>query len=191
MSRIPTLVSERLCVRELVPADLEHCHRLYLDIEWHDPELDERANRAIRSSWLDWTIAGYREFAALNQPPYGERALERLEDGAFVGLVGLVPSLAAFNQLPTLGGRMDHHTRPEVGLFWAISPQHQGCGYATEAASILASHALATLHLEQVVATTERENSASIAVMRRLGMRIEENSHPTSDWPQIVGLLRG
>lgn len=177
-------------MRELAPADLEHCHRLYLDIGWHDPALDDQANRSRRSSWLDWTIAGYREFAALNQPPYGERAIERLADGALVGLVGLVPSLAAFGQLPSLGGRRDHLTWPEIGLFWAVSPRHQRCGYASEAATALAKFAFDVLQVEQIVATTERENRASIAVMRHLGMRIEDNTHPSSDWPQIVGVMR-
>jgi RimJ/RimL family protein N-acetyltransferase len=185
----PPLVTERLSVRPLALDDLEQCHRLYLDIGWHDAQLDDHANRSARSTWLTWSIANYRELAALNQPPYGERAIERREDGAFVGLVGLVPSLAAFGQLPAFGGRDDRRTRPEVGLFWAVSPRWQRRGYATEAASAFASHALQMLRLERIVATTDRQNRASIGVMKRLGMNILENTHPDSEWPQIVGML--
>lgn len=187
---IPRLDAARVRVRPLTPLDLEACHRLYLGIAWHDPSVSEADNRARRESWLRWTIDSYRELAALNQPPYGERAIERRADGAFLGLVGLVPSLASFGQLPGFGGRDDDRARPEVGLFWALAPEHQGQGYATEAAAALANHALAALRLERLVATTEHDNAASIAVMRRLGMDIEVNSHPTSPWPQVVGVLR-
>jgi len=45
------------------------------------------------------------------------------------------------------------------------------------------------LHLARVVATTERENVASIGVMRRLGMRVEENLQPEPAWFQVVGVL--
>jgi RimJ/RimL family protein N-acetyltransferase len=184
-----TLVSERLRVRALTEDDLEHCHRLYVDIGWHNPDVEEPANRQARSTWLAWTIAGYREFAALKQPPYGERAVERREDGIFVGLVGLVPSFTAFGQLTGLGGRSDRRKRPEIGLFWAISPAWQKRGYATEAASSFAAQSFELLQPERIVATTEWENEASIGVMKRLGMTIERNPHPTSEWPQVVGVL--
>ena len=100
MKIIPTLETERLRIRPLVAEDLEDCHSLYVEIDWIDHELDLAANRARRASWLAWTIDSYRELAALHQPPYGERAVERRSDGVFLGLVGLVPSLAAFGQLP-------------------------------------------------------------------------------------------
>ena len=189
MKIIPTLETERLRIRPLVAEDLEDCHSLYVEIDWIDHELDLAANRAKRASWLAWTIDSYRELAALHQPPYGERAVERRSDGVFLGLVGLVPSLAAFGQLPGFGARRDARVRPEVGLFWALRPSAQGSGVATEAAGALVAYARDELQVERLVATTERDNHASIAVMRRLGMAIEENPHPTSDWPQVVGVL--
>ena len=189
MQTIPTLTTERLRVRPLTAADLEDCHRLYLAIDWIDPTLDLDANRQRRASWLRWTIDSYRELAALQQPPYGERAVVERDGGQFVGLVGLVPSMAAFGQLRANGARSDHRTRPEVGLFWAMAPTHQGKGYATEAAQALVSYAFDELRLERLVATTEHDNLPSIAVMRRLGMSIERNPHPASPWPQVVGLL--
>ncbi len=188
MKTIPTLKTERLHVRPLTAADLENCHQLYVAIDWIDHALDLETNRQRRDSWLRWTVDSYRELAALNQPPYGERAVEN-RGGEFVGLVGLVPSMAAFGQLPAYGARSDARTRPEVGLFWAMSPEHQGKGYATEAAQALISYAFGELQLERLVATTEHDNLASIAVMRRLGMRIERNADAASPWPQVVGLL--
>jgi len=78
---------------------------------------------------------------------------------------------------------------PEVGLFWAISPSLQRKGYATEAARALVQYALGTLRLGRILASTERANSASMAVMRHLGMRLEENPFPEPFWFQVIGLL--
>ena len=111
----PVLASERLLIRPLVGADLEACHRLYLEIGWATKGLDAARNRERRRSWLEWTMASYREFPRLQQPPYGERAIVRRDDGAFLGLVGLVPSLGPFAQLPSLGGHRGARFSPEFG----------------------------------------------------------------------------
>jgi RimJ/RimL family protein N-acetyltransferase len=189
MTQIPILEAERVRIRPLTRGDLEPCCRLYEEIGWSDATVDVETNDALRASWLDWTVDSYRELDRLDQPPYGERAVESLAGDAFLGLVGLVPSLAAFAQLPGQGARPDWRTRPEVGLFWAFRPANQGAGLATEAAARLAAWAFAELQLERLVATTEHENLRSIAVMRRLGMAIEINAHPESAWPQVVGVL--
>jgi RimJ/RimL family protein N-acetyltransferase len=76
-----------------------------------------------------------------------------------------------------------------MGLYWALAPAHRGNGYATEAARALIDHAFGALNLARIVATTERSNTASRAVMRRLGMRVEENPLPEPEWFQVVGWL--
>ncbi len=83
----PDLGTARLCVRRLREADRE-------------PLADVLGER--RDAWLDWTIAGYDRLAELHQPPYGERAVERLADAKLVGLVGYTPCLAPFHQIPGL-----------------------------------------------------------------------------------------
>ena len=54
--------------------------------------------------------------------------------------------------------------RPELGLYWAVTPEHRGNGYATEAARAVIDHGFGELHLARIVATTDRDNLASIAV---------------------------
>lgn len=184
----PVLASERLLIRPLVATDLEDCHRLYLDIGWALKGLDVEQNRERRRSWLDWTIASYREFPRLQQPPYGERAVVLRDGGAFLGLVGLVPSLGPFAQLPSLGGHRGARFSPEFGLFWALTPVARGKGLATEAARVFLDHVVSLLNPARVVATTDRGNHRSIAVMQRLGMRVEENPWPVPDWFQVVGI---
>jgi hypothetical protein len=40
-----------------------------------------------------------------------------------------------------------------------------------------------------VIATTEDDNSGSMGVIRKLGMRIERNPLKESPWIQVVGVL--
>jgi len=187
---VPTLETKRLLVRPLLETDLAAVHRLYLDIDWVDTSLPQTELYDRHASWLAWTSSSYRELERLYQPPLGDRAVARKADGAMIGLVGLVPSFAPFGQLPGFGGAAKALRTMEMGLFWAISPDAQGQGYATEAAAALVDWAFEGLLLDRLVATTEHDNAASIAVMRRLGMRIETNPQPDPPWLQTVGVLR-
>ncbi|NJM05536.1 GNAT family N-acetyltransferase [Candidatus Gracilibacteria bacterium] len=80
-----------------------------------------------------------------------------------------------------------HYTRAR--LFWAIAPQHQRCGYATEAARAMIDHAFGQLRIKRLIATTEYTNLASQAVMAKVGMRVERNPLSTPPWLEIVGVI--
>jgi len=60
---------------------------------------------------------------------------------------------------------------------------------ATEAARALVAFAFAHLHLKRIVAMTEEDNTASIAVMQRLGMTVQRHPDPAPEWFQVVGIL--
>jgi RimJ/RimL family protein N-acetyltransferase len=171
--RIPPLRTPRLTVRELEAGDLAAV---------------EEVEGAGRERWLRWTALSYEQLADLRQPPYGERGIVLNDSGRLVGLVGLVPSLAPFGLLPSWPDPGRRFV-PEVGLYWSVAPAFRRRGIAAEAAAALIDHALAELGLARVVATTERGNLASIGVMRRLGMRVEENPEPEPAWFQVVGIL--
>ena len=171
--RIPPLRTSRLTVRELEAGDLAAV-----------AEVDGDA----RERWLHWTALSYEQLAELRQPPYGERGIVLNDSGRLVGLVGLVPSLGPFGQLPSWP-EPGRRFVPAVGLYWAVAPAFRRRGIAAESAAALIDHAFAELGLARVVATTERENLASIGVMRRLGMRVEENPEPEPAWFQVVGIL--
>ena len=173
---MPVLTTPRLTVRPLTPADaaaVAACNG--------DPE----------PGWLEWTAAGYHQLAQLHQPPYGERGIALRETGELVGMVGLVPSMGPFSQLPGFDDTASGGTRfrPEVGLFWALAPQHRGNGYATEAVAAVVDFGFAEMNLGRMVATTTYDNEASIAVMRRLGMTIGSNPLLEPSWFQVVGWL--
>ena len=189
MLTMPVLETQRIRIRPLVSDDLASCHRLNVEIGWADSSATDAQNLERRRQWVDWSVRNYEELARLTQPPYGERAIVRKDGGEFVGLVGLVPSMGPFGQLPGLGGEERARFTPEVGLFWAISPTWQRQGYATEAARAVVNYGFGSLQLKRIVATTEFDNGASMGVMRKLGMRIERNPYPEPRWFQAVGVL--
>jgi RimJ/RimL family protein N-acetyltransferase len=175
--RLPTLETERLVVRPITPGDGDAVAGVL--------------GRSPHPGWVEWTASGYSQLEALRQPPYGERAVALRTTGEVVALVGVVPSMGPFDQLPGFGRAVDGAARfrPEVGLYWAVAPAHRGNGYATEAARAVIDHGFGELNLARIVATTERDNLASIAVMRRLGMRVAENPLAEPEWFQVVGWL--
>jgi [ribosomal protein S5]-alanine N-acetyltransferase len=77
----------------------------------------------------------------------------------------------------------------EMGLFWAIDPEQQRQGYATEAAQALIDFAFQQLRVKRLIATAEYDNAASIGVMRKLGMKLAQNPLPDPPWLQVVGIL--
>ena len=185
---VPRLEGPGVSIRPLRPADIDDCCRLYHEIGWDEPGLSPSESRDQRQAWLDWAIRNEQQLAALHQPPYGERVICD-GDGAFAGLIGIVPRLEPFGRLPGLGGDPDARLTAEVGLFWALRPAWQGRGLATAAAGLLSGWMFESLGLQRILAGTEYENAASIAVMRRLGMRIEANPAQEPPWFQITGIL--
>nr|WP_240896018.1 GNAT family N-acetyltransferase [Kineococcus siccus] len=88
--------------------------------------------------------------------PYGLAAVERRADGEFLGFVGL------------------HHMRwypDDVEIGWRLARSAWGQGYATEAATAWVAYARDVLRLPRLISITVPGNTASTAVMRRIGMR--------------------
>jgi RimJ/RimL family protein N-acetyltransferase len=188
------LETNRLMIRPFEMADLADIHRI-LDVELGEVDFGSEGAQSLgdRRHWLEWSMLNYGVLEQLRQPPYGDRAVTLKDSGELVGAVGYVPLLAPFGQLPYFqrhnAGRVEPLAVSEVGLFYAVSPHYQRKGYAREAAFALVNHAFTTLRLKRILATTTYENEASMAVMRRLGMRVERNPLPYPPWFQVVGIL--
>ncbi|MFI5050524.1 MAG: GNAT family N-acetyltransferase [Gaiellales bacterium] len=182
MTEMPALTTERLSVRPLTSEDFPAYRAL-------EPDIPDDRQRAT----LAWRVASYRELGALLQPPYGERAIALGAGGALVGLCGLVPSFGPFGLLESWPRDHDEERArrflPAVGMYWMLDPAHRGNGYATEAAAALIAYGFGEMRLQRIVATTEHANTASQAVMRRLGMRLDRNPEPEPPWFQVVGIL--
>jgi RimJ/RimL family protein N-acetyltransferase len=187
-----SLITPRLLVRPFILEDLPALHRvLDLDPARGDPgsygalSLDERA------AWLHWTMQSYTQLAWLHQPPYCDLAIELRATGALIGACGFAPCLAEFGQIPSLadGTALYGLAWPEVGLYWEIASDQRRQGYAVEAGRALINYAFRQLKLRRIVAMTDHDNLASIGVMRKLGMHIEQNVLPDPPWLQVVGII--
>ena len=184
---MPVLDTRRLRIRPFDDSDLEAVDEL-MSRAWNKTPSNETLRE--RRRWLSWSIESGIQLAKLDQPPYGDRAVCLKHSGEVVGVAGLVPSLGPFGQLegfPTASGL--HRWQPEVGLLLGHRAEHQGFGHATEAGQALAGVRVRHLNLGRIVATTEHDNGASIAVMRKLGMTILRNTRPDPTWFQVVGVL--
>lgn len=89
---------------------------------------------------------------------WGLWAVERREDGAFVGMVGLHVPAAALPCAPCV----------EVG--WRLARPHWGRGYASEAAAAALRAGFEALGLASIVSFTVLANQRSRRVMERIGM---------------------
>ncbi len=70
---------------------------------------------------------------------------------------------------------------PAVEIGWRLAKSTWGQGYASEAAMAWLNYGFTEMNLDEIVAFTAKSNQASLALMRRLGMRLDrrdEFSHP-------------
>jgi RimJ/RimL family protein N-acetyltransferase len=101
---------------------------------------------------------------------HGLWAVERVEDGRFLGFVGLAaPSFdAVFSPCAEVG--------------WRLAREAWGRGYATEAARAALRFGFVELDLNEIVSFTTVANVRSRAVMERLGMTrdpVDDFDHPS------------
>jgi RimJ/RimL family protein N-acetyltransferase len=84
--------------------------------------------------------------------------------------------------------RSVEHRCGEIG--YVLHPDHQGHGYATEAAAVLLDLCFDGLDLHRAFARIDERNPASAAVLRRIGMRQEavlvENEWFKGEWSTEV-----
>lgn len=183
---MPPLETERLVIRPFADGDLP---ALRAALEVVGAGAEAAVERYMRHGMLNATV-----LAELGQPPYGDRAVVLRATDELIGAAGLVPAFGPFDQLRPVDeqpprSRPPAFHRPQVGLFYHVHPDHRGRGYATEAARALVEFAFGPMGLARIVATTERDNLASQAVMRHLGMRLHENALDEPEWFQLVGIL--
>ena len=135
-----------------------------------------------------WTLPDVRRFlfdgAALSAAEVSETLEESARDFAAggygiwlirergqadpAGPVPAGPELIGTELIGTVGLRPLDDTGLEI--FYSLAPGSWGRGYATEAARAVLGHALGTLGLAEVLAEVDEGNTASVAVVKRLGM---------------------
>ncbi len=97
---------------------------------------------------------------------YGYWAVERLEDGAYLGQIGFADFKR--DMAPSI------EDLPEMG--WIFAPGAQGKGYAPEAAEAALAWADSNLHAPEIVAIIDHGNAASIRVAEMAGFARREEA---------------
>lgn len=144
--RFTPIETRRLILRRFAPADWRAVHR-YMS--------DEQVTAFLPEGRM--SPAKARAFVARNaRKPRAIAVIEKKSKN----LIGHMPFHPWFVR-----------STWEVG--WALAREHQGRGYATEAASALLDHAFDALGCHRVIATCQPENPASWRVAEKLHMRRE------------------
>lgn len=177
--RLP-LVTPRLLLRLPSPADVPDLRRSFRDrrtaravgAPLHSPQEMRDPARMVRR-----TLAEYRRGEHLSL------SVVLRSDGSCIGRVGL--------------RGLDWTWRKVESLSYWIDPQHWDHGYATEASWFLCRAAFRDLRVRRIASQALVDNTASLAVLRRLGFREEGRERQSvflgrrSMDMVLFGLLRG
>lgn len=158
--RFAQVETERLILRQFAPADWRAVHSYMSDLQV-TAFLPEGLMSPARA----------RAFAIRNAKKPRAVAVTKKTGGALIGHMAFHPWFAPATW--------------EVG--WALAREHQGLGYATEAARALLGHAFGALGCHRVIATCQPENPASWRVAEKLRMRREGHfiaclARPGGEW---------
>ena len=186
---IPNVKTDRLALRTFLETDAEAAEQLLMDAGWANMSKPLSDRLAHQRRYLAWGQENDFFHKSMSQFPYGDRAIVLQKTAEFIGIIGLVPVAVPLGQLPSQGGQLNSRSSAEVGLYWSVLAAHRGRGYATEAAAGLIQYMFETFDLNRIIATTSRDNAASQQVMRKLGMRVEENPFERPEWFQVVGMI--
>jgi ribosomal-protein-alanine N-acetyltransferase len=143
--------TERLILRRWRESDLEPFARLNAD-----PEVMAHFQRPLTREESDAFVG--RIETRFDERGYGLWAVERREDGVFLGFTGLAYQTFEAPFTPCV----------EVG--WRYDKFAWGHGYATEAATEALRFGFLEAHLDEIVSFTSVGNAASIRVMERIGL---------------------
>jgi RimJ/RimL family protein N-acetyltransferase len=107
--------------------------------------------------------------ASYDRYGFGLYLTELKSDGAPIGICGLV--------------KRDGLADVDIGF--AFCPEHWGKGYALESASAVMAYGRGTLGLPRIVAITSPDNTASIRVLEKLGLRFARMIRLTENSPEV------
>jgi RimJ/RimL family protein N-acetyltransferase len=149
------LETERLLLRRVTLGDAG----FMLSI-WNDPAFMRNvADRGIRT--IEQAEAALIEgaFMLYEQHGYGPYCMSQKVDATLVGICGLF--------------RRENLDDPDIGF--AVLPEYCGLGLAGEAATAVVAHARDDLDIEYLTAIVSPENTASIGLIGKLGMKFDRS----------------
>jgi RimJ/RimL family protein N-acetyltransferase len=108
-------------------------------------------------------LASYERFG------FGLFLTERREDGVAMGICGL----------------LKRDSLEDVDVGFAFLPGYWGKGYAFESASAVLAYGRKVFGLGRIVAITSPDNTASIRVLEKLGLKFESMIRISEDSPEV------
>lgn len=154
MAKIISLVTERLLIRDLDQHDLDFIHALHLI-----PEVQRYATMDLPESVT--ASIGYLNsyIEQQNTTPRKEYGFcISLTDQTPIGLIGLSNCSDKFKN---------------AALWFKLAPEYWGKGYTVEAALALLEFGFTQLSLHRIEAGVATENTASIRILEKIGMKRE------------------
>ncbi len=175
----PVFETDRLAVRDWQPEDVDRMLDMYSRadvVKFLGPVPTPMTSRQMAVDRVQRALLRNDERRAAGSP-CGWWAVTSRASGVVVGTVALVQ----------IDGGDDLATPVEVA--WALHPDSQGHGYATEAARAALDRGHAA-GLAEVLALTDERNTASQAVCRRLGLELQGVSEQFYGRPLLVWVSR-
>ena len=146
---MPEICTPRLRLRPLVAGDLDRLHTLLTQPGVRRYLLDDEViPRERTQSFIDTSTASFASDG------YGLWGATTRESGALVGFCGF----------------WRFHNPPRLELLYGLGDDARGRGYATEMAAAMIRYGFEVLKFDRIEASTDAPNTASIAVMERVGM---------------------
>ena len=141
--------TERLRLRRLTEADREAVHSVLLNEKIMRP-MHLPASAEFADDWLARQIQRYETHGPANW--YAERK----DDGAFIGIMGVILS--------------EIHGAKCAELGYLVHPDFQRQGYAYEGANACMEYAFTALNADYVTAAVAADNIPSISLAEKLGL---------------------
>ena len=152
-SKIPTLETDRILLRELKRSDAKDVYEYSANPKTSEFLLWEvHKSQEYTKEFIDYVISKYKS------GEYNDWALVYKFNNKMIGTCGFT--------------KIDQENNvAEIG--YVINPEYWNLGLATEAAEAVIKFAFDTMKMNRVEAKFMYGNDASLAVMRKLGMKFE------------------
>lgn len=148
------LETDRLLLRWLSESDAEFIFGLLNEPSW----IQFIGDRNVKTLDDARAYIANGPVAMYHREGFGLYMVERKEDGAPLGLCGLIKRKGL----------------DDVDIGFAFRPAYWSKGYAFEAAAAVLHYAANVLGLRRIVAITVPDNQSSIKLLERLGLRFEK-----------------
>jgi ribosomal-protein-alanine N-acetyltransferase len=145
------LQTDRLTLRQFVPADLDDFYRLVTDpdVTRYTGDGGPHTLEEVRQGLAERVLADYQTHG------FGRWAAVERATGRLIGFAGL-------KRLPELG---------EVDLGYRFFKEHWGRGLATEACRPIVEYGFGRLQLSRIIGLVAPEHRASARVLEKLGFQ--------------------